>query len=165
MRSSVTSTRAFAASVAAALTVVTPHALTVHAQPAAVETSSLPPRQRGLPRAPAFRARELTQLPRAGWNTNGGTLDNQRYSPLTQINRDNVANLRAEWRASLGGSGMGPPRGPAASAITVPQNRVADLAHGRELYTQTCTRATAATGRAESTVCRSRRRSSRSRSS
>jgi quinohemoprotein ethanol dehydrogenase len=108
MRSSVTSTHAFAASVAAALAIVMPHTLTVHAQPAEVETSSLRPRQRGLPRAPAFRARELTQLPRAGWNTNGGTLDNQRYSPLTQINRDNVANLRAEWRASLGGSGMGP---------------------------------------------------------
>jgi glucose dehydrogenase len=44
---------------------------------------------------------------RVGTRT-GGTLDNQRHSPLTQINRDTVGNLRAEWRASLGGSGMGP---------------------------------------------------------
>ena len=63
---------------------------------------------RDLPRAPAFLASDLTALPRAGWLTNGGNLANQRYSPLTSINRDNVANLRGEWRASLGGSGMGP---------------------------------------------------------
>jgi glucose dehydrogenase len=56
--------------------------------------------------APAFRARQLAELPRAGWLTNGGNLANQRYSPLTEINRDNVANLRGVWRASLGGSGM-----------------------------------------------------------
>ena len=71
-------------------------------------TSSLPSAQRATARAPAFRARDLTELPRAGWYTNGGNLYNQRYSPLTAINRENVANLRAEWRASLGGSGMGP---------------------------------------------------------
>jgi alcohol dehydrogenase (cytochrome c) len=59
-------------------------------------------------RSPAFRARDLMAPPSDGWLTNGGTLANQRYSPLTEINRDNVANLRAEWRASLGGSGMGP---------------------------------------------------------
>ena len=59
-------------------------------------------------RAPAFRSRDLTALPRQGWLTNGGNLWNQRYSPLTQLNRDNVANLRGVWRASLGGSGMGP---------------------------------------------------------
>jgi alcohol dehydrogenase (cytochrome c) len=58
--------------------------------------------------APAFRASDLTAPPRAGWLTNGGTLSNQRFSPLTQVNRDNVAKLRAEWRAALGGSGMQP---------------------------------------------------------
>jgi quinohemoprotein ethanol dehydrogenase len=113
MRSRVRATRSLAAASAAifagvaiaALATLPPAA--IEAQPAAVETSSLPP-QREPPRAPAFRARELTQLPRAGWLTNGGTLDNNRYSPLTEINRDNVANLRAEWRASLDGSGMGP---------------------------------------------------------
>jgi quinohemoprotein ethanol dehydrogenase len=69
--------------------------------------SSLPA-GREIPRARAFANRQLTDLPRSGWLTNGGNVLNQRYSPLTQINRDNVANLRAEWRASLRGSGMGP---------------------------------------------------------
>jgi alcohol dehydrogenase (cytochrome c) len=91
--------------VALALTAL--HAADSPAQTSAVATSSLPPSKEA-PRSPAFRSRQLTELPRAGWLTNGGNLANQRYSPLTQINRDNVANLRANWRASLGGSGMGP---------------------------------------------------------
>jgi len=57
--------------------------------------------------APAFEARELTQYPTTGWLTNGGDLFNRRYSPLTQITRDNVAQLKAVWRRSLGGSGVG----------------------------------------------------------
>jgi len=49
----------------------------------------------------------LAALPTDGWPTNGGNLFNQRYSPLTRINRDNVAELRGVWRARLGGSGVG----------------------------------------------------------
>jgi NAD(P)-dependent dehydrogenase (short-subunit alcohol dehydrogenase family) len=48
--------------------------------------------------APAFTTEQLTALPETGWLTNGGNLSNQRYSPLTQINRDNVANLKAVFR-------------------------------------------------------------------
>jgi len=62
----------------------------------------------GIKSAPPFSADELTTLPREGWITNGGTLYNQRYSPLDQINRDNVGGLKAVWRARLDGSGAGP---------------------------------------------------------
>jgi glucose dehydrogenase len=58
--------------------------------------------------SPAFAAKVLSAPPRDGWLTNGGNLYNHRYSPLEQINRDNVANLKAEWRASLRGSGVTP---------------------------------------------------------
>lgn len=58
--------------------------------------------------APAFSAQQLTALPTEGWVTNGGNLFNQRYSPLTQINRDTVKDLKAEWRTHLDGSGAGP---------------------------------------------------------
>ena len=58
------------------------------------------------PRAPAFTPSQLAAAPTAGWLTNGGSLNNQRYSPLTQLTRDNVAKLKANWRASLNGSGM-----------------------------------------------------------
>jgi quinohemoprotein ethanol dehydrogenase len=56
--------------------------------------------------APAFPADTLTQLPRGNWVTNGGDLYNRRYSPLTEINRETVAELKGVWRTRLGGSGV-----------------------------------------------------------
>jgi alcohol dehydrogenase (cytochrome c) len=51
------------------------------------------------------------------WPTNGGNLFNQRYSPLSQINRSNVHELKAVWHASLNGSGVGPPYSAEAQPI------------------------------------------------
>jgi quinohemoprotein ethanol dehydrogenase len=51
---------------------------------------------------------QLSTLPTTGWLTNGGTLANQRYSPLDAINRTNVSQLQARWRTHLLGSGAGP---------------------------------------------------------
>lgn len=59
--------------------------------------------------APAFSAKQLTELPVDSWVTNGGNVLNQRYSPLTEITSSNVAGLKAEWQAHLSGSGVGPP--------------------------------------------------------
>ena len=56
--------------------------------------------------APAFSAQQLMAQPRSGWPTNGGSLFNQRYSPLTAINRTNVAQLKGVWRTHLHGSGL-----------------------------------------------------------
>lgn len=47
-------------------------------------------------------------LPTDGWRTNGGDNFNRRYSPLNQINRENVGELKGVWRARLDGSGVGP---------------------------------------------------------
>ena len=58
--------------------------------------------------SPAFSTDELTTPPRENWVTNGGTTWNQRYSPLDQINRDTVSDLKAVRRLSLEGSGTGP---------------------------------------------------------
>ncbi len=57
--------------------------------------------------APAFSGTALVQPPTDHWATNGGNWYNQRYSPLTQIDRDNVGNLKGVWRARLNGSGVG----------------------------------------------------------
>ncbi|WP_428102354.1 PQQ-binding-like beta-propeller repeat protein [Candidatus Rariloculus sp.] len=57
--------------------------------------------------APAFAGVTLVESQTTNWPTNGGNWYNQRYSPLTEINRDNVANLKGVWRARLGGSGVG----------------------------------------------------------
>src|SRR5438105_13776622 len=48
----------------------------------------------------------LSAPPTDGWLKSGGNLFNQNYSPLTQINRQNVANLKGVWRARLEGSGL-----------------------------------------------------------
>ena len=68
--------------------------------------ASAPP-QRSIEPAPAFAGADLTALPTTGWLTNGGDLFNRRYSPLTEINADNVADLKAVWRTRLNGSGVG----------------------------------------------------------
>ncbi len=73
--------------------------------------------RRPIRKAPAFKATDLLAQPRDGWYTNGGSLLNQRYSPLTQINKSNVSKLKAVWRASLGGSGMSPRAGNQAQPI------------------------------------------------
>ena len=67
--------------------------------------------------APAFASAQLSALPRDGWLTNGGNVYNQRYSPLRQINRENVADLKAVWRTSLNGSGIHPRAGNQAQPI------------------------------------------------
>lgn len=55
--------------------------------------------------SPAFSDKELAAPPTGSWLKNGGNLFNQNYSPLKQINRDNVVNLKAVWRTHLDGSG------------------------------------------------------------
>src|SRR5215475_1914728 len=56
------------------------------------------------PSAPALAAKALA-LPASGWPTNGGDLFNRRYSPLVQINRQNVAGLKGVWHVQLNRSG------------------------------------------------------------
>ncbi len=62
----------------------------------------------GIAPSPAFTPDQLVQLPTSSWPTNGGNLYNQRYSPLTQLNRSTVKDVKAVWRASLSGSGLDP---------------------------------------------------------
>ncbi|HEU4618905.1 MAG TPA: PQQ-binding-like beta-propeller repeat protein, partial [Gammaproteobacteria bacterium] len=57
-------------------------------------------------RSPAFAPDALTAWPTESWITNGGNVYNQRYSPLTAIDRENVAELKPVWRTHLNGSGM-----------------------------------------------------------
>jgi alcohol dehydrogenase (cytochrome c) len=56
--------------------------------------------------APNFADTALAKAPR-DWPTNGGDWYNRRYSPLEEIDRDNVAQLQGVWHARLNGSGIG----------------------------------------------------------
>src|SRR5512134_907330 len=52
--------------------------------------------------APAFSAEQLAEEPKEAWLTNGGTLANQRYSPLDEVDTDNVGDLKGVWMTDLG---------------------------------------------------------------
>ncbi|WP_338467651.1 PQQ-binding-like beta-propeller repeat protein [Novosphingobium sp. ZN18A2] len=56
--------------------------------------------------SPSFSDRTLSQPPGDNWITNGGSLNNQRYSPLDEINSANVGKLKGVWLTHLGGSGV-----------------------------------------------------------
>ncbi|HLF10230.1 MAG TPA: PQQ-binding-like beta-propeller repeat protein [Gammaproteobacteria bacterium] len=82
------------------------HLLALAALLAAI--AAAPAHGQSIRRAPAFADGDLVPAPAADWPTNGGDWYNRRYSPLTEINRDNVANLKGVWRTHLKGSGLGP---------------------------------------------------------
>src|SRR5262249_10631237 len=75
-----------------------------------------------------FSTTKLIAPPTTSWPTNGGNLYNQRYSPLTSINRSNVAQLKGVWRTRLRGSGTGPQYSGGAQPIV--QNGVAYVSTG-----------------------------------
>lgn len=51
--------------------------------------------------APAFSMDELAADPKENWLTNGGSLSNQRYSPLDQIDTGNVKDVKGVWMKHL----------------------------------------------------------------
>jgi quinohemoprotein ethanol dehydrogenase len=79
------------------------HKLLVIAALLAASASAQPIR-----RTPAFADNDLVAPPTTQWATNGGNWYNQRYSPLTAIDRSNVSTLKGVWRTHLNGSGLGP---------------------------------------------------------
>src|SRR3954468_20455645 len=54
--------------------------------------------------APAFTLSQLAAQPQDDWVTNGGSLANQRYSPLDEIDTGNVSKLKGVWMTHLRGS-------------------------------------------------------------
>ena len=56
--------------------------------------------------APAFTSAQLDANPGADWITNGGSVNNERYSTLNQINSSNVSKLTQAWHIHLNGSGV-----------------------------------------------------------
>jgi len=56
--------------------------------------------------SPAFSAQDLTAPPVENWLKVGGSLFNQNWSPLKQIDRENVGKLKAVWQTHLDGSAL-----------------------------------------------------------
>ena len=59
-----------------------------------------------VPPSPAFSAHDLSAPPAQNWLKVGGSLLNQNWSPLKQIDRENVGQLKAVWQTHLDGSGL-----------------------------------------------------------
>src|SRR4051812_5174019 len=57
--------------------------------------------------APAFSPTQLAAQPEEDWATNGGSLSNERYSPLDEINAGNVDGLKGVWMTHLQKSAIG----------------------------------------------------------
>ncbi len=56
--------------------------------------------------APAFTSAQLEANPGSDWITNGGSVNNERYSTLNQINSSNASKLTQAWHIHLNGSGV-----------------------------------------------------------
>jgi quinohemoprotein ethanol dehydrogenase len=83
----------------------------VHAAPqqASVAGTSAASESRGvsgIAAAPAFSAQDLTAPPAQNWLKVGGSLLSQNWSPLKQIDRENVGKLKAVWQTHLDGSAL-----------------------------------------------------------
>ncbi len=61
--------------------------------------------EKGIPKAPAFSANQLNAPAERDWITNGGSITNDRYSALDQIDTTNVSKLKLAWTTHLDGSG------------------------------------------------------------
>lgn len=80
--------------------------LPLHAQQSAVASAASASANDALPVSPGFSAQDLAAYPTKNWLKVGGDLFNRNYSPLKQINRDNVAGLKGVWQTHLEGSGL-----------------------------------------------------------
>jgi PQQ-dependent dehydrogenase (methanol/ethanol family) len=70
-----------------------------------------------IPKAPAFSASQLNAPAERDWLTNGGSLTNERYSALRDIDRSNVGRLKLAWQTHLDGSGATRPYSQEATPI------------------------------------------------
>jgi quinohemoprotein ethanol dehydrogenase len=52
--------------------------------------------------APDFSAEELEAEPGANWIINGGSLSNDRFSSLDEVNTENVKELKGDWMTKIG---------------------------------------------------------------
>jgi quinohemoprotein ethanol dehydrogenase len=78
---------------------------TTEAEPAETETeetAEAPEEEGGIAAAPAFTSEELFEAAGDNWVTNGGGTTNDRFSSLSEINTENVKELKGEWMTKIG---------------------------------------------------------------
>src|ERR1700742_3680276 len=68
-------------------------------EPAETETAEA---EGGIAEAPAFTSTELNEEAGANWITNGGNITNDRFSSLSEINTENVSQLKGDYVTKIG---------------------------------------------------------------
>jgi alcohol dehydrogenase (cytochrome c) len=66
------------------------------------ETEAETTEEGGIAAAPAFTSEELNAEVGDNWITNGGNLTNDRFSTLSEINTENVKELKGDWMTKIG---------------------------------------------------------------
>jgi quinohemoprotein ethanol dehydrogenase len=66
------------------------------------ETEAEPEEEGGIAEAPVFTSEELNEHAGDNWITNGGSLTNDRFSTLDEINTENVSQLKGDWMTKIG---------------------------------------------------------------
>jgi quinoprotein glucose dehydrogenase len=84
-------------------------------------------------------AQAKTAIPDADWRTIGRDLSLTRFSPLTQINKSNVANLKTAWTYPMKGNNTASPLVIGGVMYLPAGNRVValDADSGKEIWTHT----------------------------
>jgi quinohemoprotein ethanol dehydrogenase len=72
------------------------------AEPAETEPAETETAEGGIAAAPAFTSEELYENPGENWATNGGGTTNDRFSTLSEINTENVKELKGDWMTKIG---------------------------------------------------------------
>jgi quinohemoprotein ethanol dehydrogenase len=73
-------------------------------EPAETETETEPEtaESEGIAAAPEFTSEELYEPAGANWVSNGGGTTNDRFSTLSEINTENVKELKGDWMTKIG---------------------------------------------------------------
>ena len=70
--------------------------------PAEAEAEPETAESEGIAAAPEFTSEELYEPAGANWVTNGGGTTNDRFSTLSEINTENVKELKGDWMTKIG---------------------------------------------------------------
>src|ERR1700744_3372237 len=71
-------------------------------EPAESEAEPETAESEGIAAAPEFTSEELYEPAGANWVTNGGGTTNDRFSTLSEINTENVKELKGDWETKIG---------------------------------------------------------------
>src|ERR1700733_15336750 len=71
-------------------------------EPAESEAEPKTAESEGIAAAPQFTSEELFEHAGDNWVTNGGGTTNDRFSTLSEINTENVKELKGEWMTKIG---------------------------------------------------------------